>query len=573
MVGLSELAEAGWMLGVMLILPWLAALLWGLRPDLVSLGWLTSSIALVILLLVVLLPLGVEAESSWLLLGAAWKLDQLGWMFLSFTALLWLVASGYLDRWIIVSSRRFGVLYLITMGGSFGSLLAQDVFTFYFSYAAMSLAAYGIIVPDSSAGARRAGSVYMALTISAEVLLFVALVLQAQHSGSVALAGLFAERPSNLVILLILLSFGVKAGLFPLHVSLPLIYRSAPVPAQIVLAGALLHVGLFGWLRFLPIGYWQLPFWGSFLVILGMVAVLYAVIVGLTQREPESLLAYSSISQIGLMTVGLGIGLSHPGLAGFVVATITLYAVHHGFAKGSLFLGMGLFRSGGLRRGVALVALLIPALALVGAPWTSGALAKGLLKETTSVVPSFWEGGLSLALSGASVGTALLMIRLFFLIFLGRSTKELPTDGWLGLAVLIGATLGGTWLVAWAWQLDMSLGKPTWGNMVPLAGAVLLGALAWRLRRHATWLTQMRIPAGDILVLLEHLTRLWPRKYPSWPPLLGESLRARVTVIRNEIAELGSTGRAMEIGMRQWSTAGTVIVFLLGIFLALMLVF
>ena len=97
-----------------------------------------------------------------------------------------------------------------------------------------------------------------------------------------------------------------------MHVWLPLAYKAAPTPASAVLSGAMINAGLLGWLRFMPLGLEALPQWSVVVLAAGFGAAFYGVLVGLFQEEPKTVLAYSSISQMGLMTVGVGIGLAAP---------------------------------------------------------------------------------------------------------------------------------------------------------------------------------------------------------------------------------------------------------------------
>jgi formate hydrogenlyase subunit 3/multisubunit Na+/H+ antiporter MnhD subunit len=186
--------------------------------------------------------------------------------------------------------------------------------------------------------------------------------------------------------------FGVKAGVLPLHFWLPLAHPVAPVPASAVLSGAMIKAGLLGWLHFLPLGHAEFPGWGLFCIAAGMAAALGAVVVGCMQNDPKTLLAYSSVSQMGVMTLILGIGLTNPGAWLAALPVLLLYALNHALAKGALFFGTGVAHStgGGGRRWV-MAGLALPALALAGAPWTGGSMTKYAIKDLIAVL--FGEEG------------------------------------------------------------------------------------------------------------------------------------------------------------------------------------
>jgi hypothetical protein len=95
-----------------------------------------------------------------------------------------------------------------------------------------------------------------------------------------------------------------------LHVWLPLAHTVAPTPASAVLSGSMIKAGLLGWIRFLPPGGGGDPAWGAVFIAAGITAAFYGVAIGLGQKHPKTVLAYSSISQMGLITVAFGIGLT-----------------------------------------------------------------------------------------------------------------------------------------------------------------------------------------------------------------------------------------------------------------------
>ncbi len=366
-------------------------------------------------------------ELPWLLLVARLGRDSVGGTFLLFSALLWILAGWYARAYLAADDARdrFARCFLLTMAGNLGLIVAQDVATFYLCFATMTFAAYGLVVHVGGARARRAGRVYLTCSIVAEALRVAGLLLAVKAAGSTdlgAVAAAAASGPSALVTRLLLFAgFAVKAALLPLHVWLPLAHPIAPTPASAVLSGAMIKAGVFGWLRLLPGGLGAFPELGAVCALAGALGAAFAGAVGLTQRNPKALLAYSSIGQMGFLSVGIGIGLIEPGLWGAAAAAVALYAMHHGLAKAALFLGAGLIKTALSRR--ALVAgQILPALALAGAPFTSGALAKFSLKEVVGAAPDWLATPLGWLLSLAAAGTTLLMARLLCLTASSRGS-------------------------------------------------------------------------------------------------------------------------------------------------------
>lgn len=449
---------------------------------------------------------GGEVVLEGVLLGARLGLDETGRGFLLVTALVWL-AAGWFGRGFLAGDRRparLAFFWLVALAGNVALVLAQDMVTFYTGFAVMSFSAYGLVVHDGTAASWRAGRVYLALVVAGEVLLFCGLVLIAPRGGSVGFPSLDAAPMSGLAAWLLLLGFGAKAGLLPLHVSLPLAYPAAPLPAAAALGGAMLNAGLLGWLRFLPAGIPGVAELAGVLVAAGLAAAFLGALVGVTQTDARALLAYSSISQVGLMTVGMGAAVAGAGAA---PAAVTLYALHHGLAKAALFLGLGVVGAAvtGEQRRLRLAALLLPALALAGAPWTSGAAAKMSLKASVAGLPAPWPVWLAVLLPLAAVGTTVLMAR--FLQLAWRQ-EAVPRAGERVMLVAWSALLAAVASVPWLWVGGGVAAREAFApaTVLALVWPIALGALlAWigagRIERAP------RVPAGDLLVLLERAVR------------------------------------------------------------------
>jgi formate hydrogenlyase subunit 3/multisubunit Na+/H+ antiporter MnhD subunit len=430
------------------------------------------------------------------------SLDQPGSLLLAVAAILWMVVGAATFSgarpW---PSQRFGVCWLLTMTGSIGVFIAADLLTFYLVYALVSIPAYGLIVDDDAPATRRAGGVYMAFTILGEAFLLLALVLLAmgEPHGSLLIEEVVAELPTSPwrdgALALIVASFGMKIGLAPLNGWMPLTYSAAPIPAAAVLSGAGVKAGIIGLIRFLPLGF-ALPDWGEALALLGFFAAFYGVAIGITQHNPKTVLAYSSISQMGVLTAALGMALaggdaSAPGLVAFAAA-------NHVLVKGALFLTIGAFVASEWRgKSWALPLAGALGLSLAGLPFTGGSLAKIALKAPLGY-------GLAATLSYASAaGTALLMLH-----FLTRLAKTAPSDETARIPAAIPRfwpvfALGAIFI---PWLLYPAVGDladafslaKLWDGLWPvgIGAALALGLARWGEKLP-------RIPAGDTVVVAE----------------------------------------------------------------------
>jgi formate hydrogenlyase subunit 3/multisubunit Na+/H+ antiporter MnhD subunit len=249
-----------------------------------------------------------------------------------------------------------------------------------------------------------------------------------------------------------------------------------------------------GLIKFLPFGI-PLLGWGEALAILGIFSAFYGVVIGITQSNAKTILAYSSISQMGMIAAVLGVGLAAgdttvPLLAAF-------YALHHILAKGGLFLALGVAARTKMH---GLWSVLIPAaviaLGLGGLPFTGGALAKLAIKAPLG------DGLVGMLAMAAAAGSTLLMLH-----FIARLRKISGGDenasAPMGLLV--------PWLVvafaaiALPWTLyasvtqsplsDALTPKALWESLWPVAVGGLLAVVLHR------WKNKLpRIPAGDVLV-------------------------------------------------------------------------
>lgn len=483
-----------------------------------------------------LVPQGQPIVLSWVVLGATLGLDQIGQVFLFFTALLWWLAGVYAQVYLggDVRVARFVVFYLLAMSGNIALVIAADAVTFYAGFSVMGIAAYGLVVHDGTRAALDAGRVYIALVVVGEVAVFTALVLLATSAESLQLRDIAAHPQSAVAMALLLVGFGIKAGALPLHVWLPLAHPAAPVPASAVLSGAMIKAGLLGWVRFLPLGHALHPTWGALVLAAGLIAALGAALVGVTQRNPKTVLAYSSISQMGLMTVPIGTALLVPALWPAAATAISVYALHHALAKGALFLGVGAAAHAATpaQHHAVLAGLLLPALALAGAPYTTGLFAKAALKADVYGLPPAWSAITEPALAAAAVGTTLLMVRFLWLLRPPSSTHEsrrVAAGLWLAWAAVLCVVGGIAWIGPFAVIMRPAAlaVPPAWSVIWPICAGGLIAGLAWRLGRRDPSLALPEIPAGDLLWPVRFAVRgatRWARmvrrrrRAPSWQP-------------------------------------------------------
>jgi NADH-quinone oxidoreductase subunit M len=386
-------------LSLLLIIPIIGAVLAVLIPrDREELSkWLVLAVALVNLL--VSLPLyftfadrpGYQFEEF-----AAWipslninyhvGIDGLSLFLVLLTTFLTVVAI--LSSWSAITRqvKEFMALMLVLETAMLGVFVSLDLFLFYLFWEA-SLIPMALMI-GLWGGERRvyASIKFIIYTMAGSALMLVAalvLYFSAEpNTSDLPTLVSQANLPANLQVLLFFafaLAFAVKTPLFPLHTWLPAAHVEAPTAGSIILAGVLLKMGTYGFLRYaIPLFPEALPFWTPFMVGLAVIGILYGALVALMQDDVKRLVAYSSVAHMGYIVLGIFSG-GQQGLSGAV-----LQMINHGLSTGMLFFMVGvlyeqrhtrLFKEYGgiwIKVPVFGVFLLIAAFSSVGLPGLNG---------------------------------------------------------------------------------------------------------------------------------------------------------------------------------------------------------
>ena len=431
------------------------------------------------------------------LLDGGLELTATGAIFLGGAAVLWFWAGVYAAVYLRRDSRpvAFALFWNLVLAGNLGVFIAADIVSFYVFFALVSLLAYPLVIHDCKPTSMRAGTVYLVLAVLGEVAILVVLMLASHGAGGAigieAVRAALAQPSTHPAALgLLIAGFGIKAGLMPLHVWLPVAHPAAPVPASAVLSGAIVKAGIFGMVALLPLGT-PAAVAGNLLTILGFSGLFLAALLAVGQAGAKSVLAYSTVSQMGLVMGVLGVALAAGSAPATVLPAVALFALHHGLAKGALFLGVGLapLCGRGWRWGLMAV-LAVLGLSLAGMPLLAGALVKSAMKDPA--------GALGATLIGLSaLTTALAMARYLAVLPKAKPRRRPPLLMALPFLALAGAAL---WL-PWLLYADVTGKSPLAADLAsklaeawPLGLAVLLiaGAVAVGLKPPA-------LPEGDAL--------------------------------------------------------------------------
>ncbi len=386
------------------------------------------------------------------------RLDALSAFFLALLGLasagISVFAGGYFRQGEGTPPGLLCLHYHLFLAGMAMVMLADDAYAFMVTWEVMALASFFLVTTNHRiAEIRRAGFLYLLVAhVGAIAILLCFGVLQA-GTGDYTFANMRAQSLSpfwaSCAFGLALLGFGAKAGILPLHVWLPEAHPAAPSPVSALMSGVMLKTAVYGLVRvsfdLLGTPAW---WWGVVALVVGLATAFFGVVFAAAQVDMKRLLAYSSIENVGLIVVGLGLAMVFAAyrmdaLAALALAASLYHCLNHALFKSLLFLGTGcvlhatqersLGRLGGLLRFMPWVGwtALAGVMAAAGLPPSNGFVSEWLLLQgflftgglpnpyLRMLVPVFAAGVVLVAALAAYV-----MVKFYGVIFLGRPREE-----------------------------------------------------------------------------------------------------------------------------------------------------
>jgi len=420
----------------------------------------------------VTLPLGLP----WL--GANFRLDMLAAFFLvvvnlgAAAASLYAIGYGRHEE----APERVLPFYPAFLAGMNLVLLADDAFSFLVSWEFMSLSSWALVMAHHRVRDNvHAGYVYLVMASFGTLALLLTYGLLAGSDGSYAFAAIRADHASAetaaVVLFLVLIGAGSKAGLVPLHVWLPLAHPAAPSHVSALMSGVMTKVAVYGFIRIVfdlsgpPAWWWSVPV----LLLSGATAVM-GMLSAVLQGDLKKLLAYSTIENVGIVFVGLGLALAFkanamPAAAAVAMTAALFHVLNHSIFKSLLFFGSGAVLTatgqrdmehlGGLIHRMPLTAFtfLVGCMAISALPPLNGFVSEWLTFQAILLSPEVPSWGIKLIVPAVGAMLALsaalaaaCFVKAFGVTFLGRPRSTMAAeaqevDRWSLAAMFIFASL------------------------------------------------------------------------------------------------------------------------------------
>ncbi len=286
-------------------------------------------------------------------IGAGYVLgiDGISFLLIMLTTLLGLISI--LSSWTAIQDRvkEYYAWFLVLQTGMLGVFMAQDLFLFFVFWEAMLVPMYLLIGIWGGPRKLYAAIKFFLYTLFGSVLMLLGILFLYFHNHTETglytfnLDALYATAPhitgyaATMLFLAFFLGFAIKVPMFPFHTWLPDAHVEAPTAGSVILAGVLLKMGTYGFIRFsIPFfpGVAMSPKVRGWIIALSIIGIIYGALVSLMQKDMKKLVAYSSVSHLGFCTLGI-FALNPAGLSGSVIQQI-----NHGISTGALFLIVGI---------------------------------------------------------------------------------------------------------------------------------------------------------------------------------------------------------------------------------------
>lgn len=384
------------------------------RADKKLRNWMAAGVTVAEFLILLVLLVTLKGEKAGLMIsgicqmGLSFETDGFRAVYGTIAAFMWMMATLFSAEYFAHyrNRNRYYFFSLMTLSATEGVLFSADLYTTFIFFEMMSFTSYVWVAQDERKESLRAAETYLAVAVIGGLSMLMGLLLLYHQAGTLRIEELHQACQGKNVwaaCICLLVGFGAKAGVFPLHIWLPKAHPVAPAPASALLSGILTKTGIFGILVISCKIFLYDEKWGTFILMLGILTMLVGAVLAVFSVDIKRTLACSSVSQIGFILVGIGM----QGLLGeenlLAVRGTMLHMVNHSLFKLTLFMAAGVIymnlhsldlneiQGFGRNKPFLKAVFLSGALGIGGIPLFSGYISKTLLHE--SIVEYAMEAG------------------------------------------------------------------------------------------------------------------------------------------------------------------------------------
>ncbi|MGV8980334.1 complex I subunit 5 family protein [Clostridium sp.] len=380
--------------------------------------------------------------------GLHLKLDMFRYVFVCLTAMIWFLTTLYSTQYLInhKNRNRYYLFFMLTLASTIGIFISENFLNLFTFFEIMSFTSYALIINDEDDYSHDAGNTYIIMAVTGGLILLMGLFLLYNSTQtldisklSTAVSGL--GNIKYLIVALIIIGFGVKAGMVPLHIWLPKAYPAAPTPATVVLSAVLAKTGIFGIILTI-----EVIMSGDFIIsiiilVIGFLNMFIGGFLAMMQRNVKRILAYSSMSQMGYILVGIGlIGILKENRIIAIYGTL-YHVINHGIFKALLFMGTGTIylvlnelsinKIGGfgIDKHVLKLLFFIGMLSIIGMPGFNGFTSKSMLHEAIIEAQHMYGGVFfnicEIVFIVSSSFTVAYLLKIFVAVFIEKSNHDI----------------------------------------------------------------------------------------------------------------------------------------------------
>lgn len=371
--------------------------------------------------------------------GLYLKLDMLRYVLVFITSFLWVLSHIFSTHYLLKYKHRnrYYMFFILTLANTLGVFMSEHILNMFTFFELMTVTSYFLVIHDEDEYTHKAGNIYIAMSIAGGLVQLMGIFLLYNYTSTLQLSAIASAVEGigfvkYIIAILIIIGFGVKACMFPLHIWLPKVYPPTPSPATALFSGVLTKTGIFGILITLQFMAYDMRL-SAFILGIGLINMFIGGFLAIHHRNIKKVFAYSSMSQIGYILFGIGlIGLLKDHSYNMYFGTI-FHMINHALLKTLLFFGSGVIfmflqklslneiKGYGADKPILKITMAVGFLGTIGLPGFNGFASKNMLHHGIAEASSIFGDSLTLFIEIifllSSAFTVAYLLKIFMTLF------------------------------------------------------------------------------------------------------------------------------------------------------------